>query len=115
MTVRRALAWISTAMVAIAVALALPVSQLRTVAIVKACCCPDPTACHCPDHRDAPDQPTMRACHSSERAMVAPGLPAFHPPVVAVAVVAIAVARAPMAVLPAPHPAPVPTRPDAPS
>jgi hypothetical protein len=115
-TVRRVAARISTLVVAMLVALAVPVSQLRTVTIVKSCCCPDPSNCHCPDHKaDPSQQPSMRACHNSERAIVAPELPAFRAPsLAAVAAPALAV----VAVAPpiaAPHPAPPPTRPDAPS
>lgn len=110
------MARVSTVVVAILVALAVPVTQLRTVMIVKACCCPDPSNCHCPDHKaDPSQQPSMRACHNTERAIVAPELPAFRAPPVAVAL-APAVATAPAASpIPAPHPAPPPTRPDAPS
>lgn len=112
---RRAIAWVSTAMVAIAVALAVPVSQLRTITVIKSCCCPDPARCHCPDHKPDPAQPSMRACHNTERAIVAPQLPAFTEPAPAVvaapALAVIAIAHA----VPAPHPAPAPIRPDAPS
>jgi hypothetical protein len=115
-SIRRAAAWISTAMVAIVVALAVPVSQLRIVSVVKACCCPDPAQCRCPDHKADPSAPpSMRACHQTERVSVTPQMPAFHPPVVAV-VMAPAVARTAVDhVMPAPHPAPPPLRPDAPS
>ena len=116
MIVRRAAARVSTVVVAILVALAVPVSQLRTISIVKTCCCPDPSNCHCPDHKaDPSQQPSMRACHNTERAIVAPELPAFRAPSIAVAqapAVAIAQVAPP---IPAPHPAPPPTRPDAPS
>jgi hypothetical protein len=115
-TVRRIAARISTFMVAIIVALAVPVSQLRTVTIVKTCCCPDPSDCHCPDHKtDSSQQPSIRACHNTERAIVAPELPAFRAPVIAVAPVAPVAAVALAPAIPAPHPAPPPTRPDAPS
>jgi len=114
--VRRTVAWISTLVVAIVVAFAVPVSQLRTVTIIKTCCCPDPARCHCPDHHTAPSrQPAMRACHNNERAVVAPELPAFHAPATvrpaAIALVVIALDHA----IVAPHPSPTPTRPDAPS
>ena len=115
-TVRRIAARLSTVVVAILVALSVPVSQLRTVAIVKACCCPDPSNCHCPDHKTEPSQqPSMSACHNTERAIVAPEMPAFRPPVVAAAPVLPVVAAALLPAIPAPHPAPPPTRPDAPS
>jgi hypothetical protein len=114
--VRRAATWISTVMVAIVVAFAVPVSQLRAVSIIKTCCCPDPAFCHCPDHKSDPSpQPTMRACHNSERAVVAPELPAFAAPEIPVE---LAVFVRPVAiehVLADPHPAPPPARPDAPS
>jgi hypothetical protein len=103
-------------MVAIVVALAVPVSQLRTVAIIKTCCCPDPGNCHCPDQKpDSPSHPSMRACHNTERMIVAPELPVFRAPVVAVADVPAIAVVAVAHVIPAPHSAPPPTRPDAPS
>lgn len=116
MTVRRAAARISTLVVAILVGLAVPVSQLRTVAFIKSCCCPDPSNCHCPDHKSDPTpQPSMKACHSTERAIVAPQLPAFRPPAVAITAVPPVAVVAVAAAIPAPHPAPPPPRPDAPS
>lgn len=114
--IRRAAAWISTVAVAIVVVLSVPVSQLRTVSIVKTCCCPDPGDCHCPDHEaDSSSQPSIRACHNTERAIAAPELPAFAAPAVARAVVPAVAIIAIDHVLPAPHPAPPPARPDAPS
>jgi hypothetical protein len=113
---RRAAAWISTVVVAIVVAFAVPVSQLRTISIIKTCCCPDPEHCHCPDHKaDSSSQPSMRACHNTERAIVAPQLPAFRAPVIAVAAVPAVAILAVVHAIPAPHAAPPPTRPDAPS
>jgi hypothetical protein len=114
--VRRALAGASTIVVAILVALAVPVSQLRTISIIKTCCCPDPSDCHCPDHKaDPSQQPSMRACHNTERAIVAPELPAFRAPAITIAQApAVAAARVAPPIA-APHPAPPPTRPDAPS
>jgi hypothetical protein len=103
-------------MVAILVGLAVPVSQLRTVWIARVCCCPDPTHCHCPDHRTDPSSgPSMRACHNTQVVMVAPDAPVFHAPIVAIAPVATAAAFAIEYRIPAPHPAPPPSRPDAPS
>jgi hypothetical protein len=105
-------------MVAIVVALAVPISQLPTVLILKSCCCPDPDDCHCPDHPAHPDddsQPAMRACHNTQRAVVASQLPAFDSPAVAVVSVRPIVAVAANRTLPAPHQAPPPARPDAPS
>ena len=72
-------------MVAVVVALAVPISQLRTVAVIKSCCCPDPTNCHCPDHKTDPSQhPEMRACHNTQHTVVAPQAPAFAAPDLAV-------------------------------
>ncbi|MEO7731288.1 MAG: hypothetical protein ABIY55_09970 [Kofleriaceae bacterium] len=110
------MAWLATVVVAVVVALAVPVSQLRTVSIIRTCCCPDPDSCHCPDHTpDSSTQPSMRACHNSERAIVAPELPAFQAPAVAIvatpALVVIALEHAVVT----PHPAPPLNRPDAPS
>jgi hypothetical protein len=114
--VRRAAARISTVVVAIIVALAVPVSQLRTIAIIKTCCCPDPSNCHCPDHKaDSSQQPAMRACHNSERAIVAPELPVFGAPSITVAEAPVVAVALVTPALRAPHPAPPPTRPDSPS
>jgi hypothetical protein len=113
---RRAAARISTVVVAILVGLAVPVSQLRTIAFVKSCCCPDPSNCRCPDHKaDPTPQPSMRACHSTERAIVAPQLPAFRAPSIAIAPAPSPVIALVDAAIPAPHPAPPPPRPAAPS
>ena len=106
----------TTMVVAIVVALSVPISQLRTVAVVTKCCCPDPSHCHCPDHKpDRSKDATLRACHRTQHEAVAPQLPAFTSPEVAIA---IAPVRAVVAIAPliaAPHPAPVSRRPDAPS
>lgn len=116
MRARRFAAQVTTVLVAIIVALAVPVSQLRTVWVAKVCCCPDPANCHCPDHTTAPTpEPSMRPCHNSQQVVVAPELPAFQAPALAVA---LAVAPLTVAIehsIPAPHPAPPPVRPDAPS
>ncbi len=116
MQIRRAATWISTVVVAIVVALAMPVSQLRTIAIIKSCCCPDPSHCHCPDHKaDSSPQPSMRACHNTERTIVAPQLPACAEPVVTVAMAPAVVIIAHDRPVPAPHQAPPPICPAAPS
>lgn len=106
----------STIAVAIALAIIVPVTQLRTVSTQTECCCPNPDHCKCPDHNpDDGTQPMMKACHKTSQDFVAPVLPAFITP-------AIAVASAPRAALAdveypltSPHPAPPPRRPDAPS
>jgi hypothetical protein len=77
-SIRGALAAVATFVVAVVVALAVPVSQLRTVSTVVTCCCPDPTHCHCPDHKaDHSKDPSMRACHKTQHVTVAPQAPEF--------------------------------------
>jgi hypothetical protein len=114
--VRRAAAWLSTALLAILVALAVPVSQWRMVSVIKECCCPDPETCHCPHPKpDDGSQSTLRACHTTEQVVVTPQLPAFR--AVSVALVQMP-ARSSTFVehtVPSPHPTPPPSRPDAPS
>jgi hypothetical protein len=112
---RSAAAWISTLVVAIVVALAVPVSQLRTVLVVKTCCCPDPDHCHCPVHSDSSSDTTMRNCHNTERMVIAPEAPAFAAPVIALAPAPVAIVRTIAPAIPAPHQSPPPIRPDAPS
>ncbi|HEX4451038.1 MAG TPA: hypothetical protein VH143_09225 [Kofleriaceae bacterium] len=116
MTLRRIATAASTIVVAIVVALAVPVSQLRTFSIVASCCCPDPSHCHCPDH-DAGrgGEPSMRACHKTSHEVVSPEAPAA-------AVPELALATEPQRAMPRvawmiaePHAAPAPVRPDAPS
>jgi hypothetical protein len=103
--------------VAIVVAVALPVASLCLVTTVATCCCPDPADCHCPhDAKQQPgDAPTMRTCHRSETTAVTPELPVFQPAVEAPAAPSRAVASAPAFVLRTPHAAPSPERPAAPS
>lgn len=103
-------------MVALVLALAIPVSQLRTARVEQSCCCPNPARCHCPDHDPSkPTQPQLRACHQTTHITVAPTLPAFAAPAVAevsapvVEIVAVVLASQ------SPHAAPSPARPDAPS
>jgi hypothetical protein len=115
-TLRRIATAASTIVVAIVVALAVPVSQLRTFAIQTSCCCPDPAHCHCPDQKpDHGNQPTMRDCHKSSHEVVSPDAPAVAMPEVAI------VNELPRAMprvawmIAEPHAAPAPARPDAPS
>jgi hypothetical protein len=113
---RRAATALTTFVVALLLALSVPVSQLRTVQIEQTCCCPNPAKCRCPDHRgDKPTQPELRACHQTTHTHIAPTLPAFAAPS-ATTVVAVAVTVAPRVFAhSAPHAAPPPIRPDAPS
>jgi hypothetical protein len=106
----------STIVVAIVLAVSIPVSQLHTVATQTECCCPDPDQCKCPDHNeDKSTQPMLRACHKTEQQFVAPVLPAFVAPAIEIAVVLEPVAFERAFTHSAPHPAPAPRRPDAPS
>lgn len=115
-SLRRLVTAASTIVVAIVLAICVPVSQLHTVATQTECCCPDPDQCKCPDHKpDESTQPTMRACHKTQQQFVAPVLPAFVAPEVQVAIVREPVAFEPAFTYAAPHPAPAPRRPDAPS
>ena len=116
MTLRRIATAASTILVAVIVAFAVPVSQLRTISVVKSCCCPDPTQCHCPDHKpDHGSQPSMRACHNTQHINVAPQLPSFTPPVVAVAAAPQVVAIARVSSLSNPHASPAAAPPYGPS
>ena len=106
----------STILVAIVLAICVPVSQLHTVSTKTECCCPNPDQCKCPDHDpDDGAQPVMRACHKTQQTFVAPVLPAFVPTELVAVAAPEPVAFEPAFVLPAPHPAPAPRRPDAPS
>jgi hypothetical protein len=105
----------ATILVAIVCALTVPVGQLRTMSRITTCCCPDPTHCHCPDHKPDPKGTSMRACHRQSHDVVASVLPAFtEPPLIALAPPerAITLVSAPLR---SPHAPPVPARPDAPS
>ena len=113
---QRPLTAIWTLVVAIAVALALPVSQLRVVAVEHACCCPDPERCKCPDHGpDTSTTTTMRPCHGTTTVHVTSQPPAFMPPVLAVVATPVLVASVPTHALATPRAEPPPPRPDAPS
>jgi len=102
--------------VALLLALTVPVSQLRTVMIEQSCCCPDPASCHCPDGGGAKgDQPQLEACHQDTQAHVAPVLPAFaRPALLALRDPAMRAASI-IHVLDVPHAPPPPPRPAAPS
>jgi hypothetical protein len=106
----------STIVVAIVLAVFVPVAQLRTVAEAPPCCCPSPKQCKCPDHKSGDSgPPTMRACKQTPDAVVQAQLSVFVPPSIAIAIApAILVSEAHVA-LADPHPEPAPRRPDAPS
>jgi hypothetical protein len=116
-TLRRIATAASTIVVAIVVALAVPVSQLRTFAIQSTCCCPDPSHCHCPDH-DAgkgSDHGSMRACHKTSHEVVSPDAPAVAMPQLAIVTEALRATPRVAWTITEPHAAPAPARPDAPS
>jgi hypothetical protein len=107
---------LTTLVVAIAVVLALPVSQLRVVTVQHQCCCPHPESCACP-HAPAPvgDNTSASACHHRTTLVVAPTLAGFAmpaPTVLAADEVRIAVVEH---ALTRPIAAADPRRPDAPS
>lgn len=107
---------LSTAMVALVLALAVPASQLRTISVTHSCCCPDPAKCHCPDHDGrGPGQPVMRACHQTTHVSIAPVLPAFTAPAMVILSAPVTETVAAFRPLLAPPAAPTPNRPDAPS
>lgn len=107
---------IATFVVAIVVALAVPVSQLRTVATTISCCCPDQTRCHCPHDKPAQSGiPSMQPCHKVRHDVVGPQLPSFAAPQLALAIAAPRAVVAPVAVPDMPHAPPVPDEPYGPS
>ena len=114
--IRRALTAAATLVATIAIALAVPVAQLRTFHVDVKCCCPDPDHCHCPpDKKHDRGGASLNICHHSDNVVVAPQVPSFAAP-------AVPAAREPARALVAielavdqPHSAPAPRRPDAPS
>jgi hypothetical protein len=113
----RALIAVPTLAVALVLAVLLPVAQLRTYSSQRTCCCPDPTTCHCFDHKiQHPGPPALRPCHTTSRDTVTPEAPAL---VLADATLPVPVAGAADVAAPAwrsdPHTAPDPRRPAAPS
>jgi hypothetical protein len=101
-------------LIALAMALAVPTSQLRWISIEHSCCCPDPDLCQCP-HDPPTQQPTLRVCHSTDHVIASPVAPVFVAPVVALADAPATCAPVAAAPLAAPHAPPAPRRPDAPS
>jgi hypothetical protein len=96
-------------LLAIAVALGVPVSQLRTPDEYITCCCPDPANCHCPDHKPDPSgQPKLRACHKVQHELASSDAPSFTPFEVAIATPAPDAAPANFASPSAPHAPPGP-------
>ena len=116
MRIRRIATAAATIWVAFVVALALPISQLRTVTtIAEKCCCPDPAKCHCPAPTKDAGCPQMKNCHRVAHDVVSPELPAFASPVVAIVpppAKIVALAATPLI---APHASPLARRPDVPS
>lgn len=103
-------------MVAVVLALAVPVSQLRTYRVVETCCCPNPAHCHCPpDKPDHSGMPVIRTCHKSSQVLASPHAPSFTPTEVALAAPASRAATTQIAAPAAPKPAPAPDEPYGPS
>lgn len=102
--------------VGVFVMLAIPVAQLRLVAIQVECCCPDQDHCKCPDHgKQLPTHPTMQACHKKGEMFVSADAPAFAAPAaVALDTPSVRVAFVEHS-LHEPHDAPTPARPPRPS
>ncbi len=100
----------------VAVATALPVSQLRTFSMVVTCCCPDPGDCQCPPAPcDDGKHEAMKRCHNTMADVVASATPAYTPSPIAAPPISQRVAFAIEAPIARPHAAPAPSRPDAPS
>ena len=116
MQLRRAALATATLVVAVLVALAVPVSQLRTFSLVTTCCCPDPADCHCPPapHDDG-RHATMKRCHNTLQDIVASATPSVVPPTLAAVPAPLRVAAVLPAPMAQPHAPPAPARPDAPS
>lgn len=116
MPLRRSALAAATVLVAVFVALAVPVSQLRTFALQKMCCCPDPDDCHCPpaSHDDGRHD-TMKRCHNTIADVIAGATPTVLPPELAPVLVPARVTAVIATPLARPHAPPAPARPDAPS
>ncbi|MEP6862544.1 MAG: hypothetical protein ABJE66_18115 [Deltaproteobacteria bacterium] len=117
MKIRRIASAAAAMLVAIVVALAVPVSQLRTVTTIsEPCCCPDPAHCHCPtDSADPTHDAQLKNCRKVSHDIVASQLPAFSAPAIADAPASIVIVAIAVSSIPAPHAAPTSRRPDAPS
>lgn len=106
----------STIVVAIVLAVFVPVAQLQTVADAAPCCCPNPKKCKCPDHKPGEGGPsTMRACKQTPEAVEQTQLSVFVPQPIATTVAPARIIGEAHIAIADPHPAPAPRRPDAPS
>ena len=76
---RAVVARLLTALVAAAIALALPVGQLRWSNIERWCCCPIRTRARCP-HDEPPCDAQLGPCHATADSFVSPVLAMFTPP-----------------------------------
>jgi hypothetical protein len=115
-TIRRCATAIATAWVAICVALAVPVSQLRLRTVIIECCCPDPAHCHCPDQQPgSTGGPSMGACHKTQHELVSPEAPAFAAPMIPMSPPQVALAYAEPPALASPSSSPDPAPPYGPS
>jgi hypothetical protein len=104
----------TTVVVAIALAVLVPIAQLQTVVEKAPCCCPNPKTCKC-KHDGDPTQTSMKTCHQKAPDAERTTLPSFVPPSIASTEAPSRLAIAIVDVLPDPHPSPAPRRPDAPS
>lgn len=106
----------STLVVALVMALAVPVAQLKMITVQTSCCCPDQTKCHCPHEKgDHGKVPSMRACHRSQNEIVSADLPAFTPPMLASVDVIAPLGTTPSTPLFVPHASPAAEPPYGPS
>lgn len=114
--IRAAASAIATFVVAIVVAVSVPVSQLRTVSSNVTCCCPDQSHCHCPHGKPGPSKcPSMKTCHQQGQLTVGPQLPSFSSPEVAIAIAPPRTAPAPFVAPGVPHAEPISDEPYGPS
>ena len=105
------------ALVAILLAIAVPVSQLSFAIVEHRCCCPDPDECHCPDDKQHDDtgQSSIKQCHKTQQLVaslqpVPPGVSLVQVPQADVRVCVVSTA-----LMHGPRAAPNLRRPDAPS
>jgi hypothetical protein len=115
-SLRRITTVVATFVVALGVAVAVPVSQLRTISFKTWCCCGDPAHCHCPKKKPSHStQPSMTRCHHTSVPIVAPDAPSFTATEVALVTAPARAAAVIVPTIPAPQAPPAPPRPDAPS
>src|SRR5262249_36844607 len=112
---RRMIGRVVVPLLALVVALAVPVAQLRMMSVERACCCPDPHHCRCPSHDADTPQSSIRACHSTEHVIASAPAAGFIAPAVAEVMLPAVAAGVPSYVIDQPHAPPAARQPDAPS